>query len=97
MSGSSYIVKFGANFGPLPLCNSTASANSGMDRQSASKIRIAASLSLGPLLFVEFCTHCYEVERTSIAISSKLSSSSSTTDISLAQLALRAFTWWNDF
>jgi hypothetical protein len=88
MSGSSSIVKSGSKFGPLPLRKSTVLATSGMDDKSASTMRISASLSLGPLLFVEFCTHCYELDRTSITMSTK----ASTSDISLAQLALRAFT-----
>jgi hypothetical protein len=91
MSGSSSIVKVGATFCPLPLCNSVEDVVTGaMDEIST--MRIAASLSLGPLLFVEFCTHCYASEHTSIAIASKSSSTSSTTNISLAQLSLRAFT-----
>ena len=93
MSGSSSIVKAGARFGPL---GSEGSACGAMDEKSASTIRIAASLSLGPLLFVEFCTHCYELERTSIVVGSnkpKSSSHSSTTsELSLAQLSMRAFT-----
>ena len=88
MSGSSSIVKGGSKFGPLPLRKSTGLATSGMDEKSASKMRIAVSLSLGPLIFVEFCTHCYELDRTSITMSTKASNS----DISLAQLALRVFT-----
>lgn len=94
MSGSCSIVKVGANFGPLPLSNAAGSASGAMDEESASKMRIAASFSLGPLLFVEFCTHCYELDHTSIVIASKLpiSTASSMPDISLAQLSLRAFT-----
>ncbi len=89
MSGSSSIVKVGANVGPLSVGSAVSGA---MDEKSASTIRVAASLSLGPLLFAEFCAHCYELEQTSIAVASKSSSTSSTADISLAQLALRAFT-----
>jgi hypothetical protein len=88
MSGSSSIVKCGSKFGPLPLRKSNVLTTSGMDDKSASTMRIAASLSLGPLLFVEFCTHCYELDCTSITMSTK----APTSDISLAQLALRAFT-----
>ena len=88
MSGSSSIVKGGSKFGPLPLRKSTGLATSGMDEKSASTMRIAVSLSLGPLIFVEFCTHCYELDRTSITMSTKALNS----DISLAQLALRVFT-----
>ena len=74
MSGSSSIVKVGATFCPLPLCNSVGSAVTGGAMDEISTMRIAASLSLGPLLFVEFCTHCYELEQTSIAIASRSSS-----------------------
>jgi len=89
MSGSSSIVKVGTNVGPLSVGSAVSGA---MDEKSASTIRVAASLSLGPLLFAEFCAHCYELEQTSIAVASKSSSTASTADISLAQLALRSFT-----
>ncbi|KAL7521904.1 hypothetical protein ACHAWX_006627 [Stephanocyclus meneghinianus] len=46
---------------------------------------IASSLSLGPMLFAEFCSHCYQVERTSI------SPDVSTHELPLTQLSLRAF------
>jgi len=82
MSGSSHIVKAGARFGPLLLGGSTSVA---MDDKTASTMRIAASLSLGPLLFVEFCTHCYKLEQTSI-------SKMPTMELPLAQLSMRAFT-----
>jgi hypothetical protein len=47
---------------------------------------IASSLSLGPLVFAEFCSHCYHLERTSI------SPDLSAQELSLTQLSLRAFT-----
>ncbi len=77
MSGSSSIVKAGSTFAPFSLASGDA---------SRSKIHIAASLLLGPLLFVEFCTHCYDLVQTSIE------SSKSPSNMSLAQLSLRAFT-----
>ena len=52
---------------------------------------IAAYMSLGPLLFAEFCAHCYDCEQTSIA--PKNSSSFQASDLSLTQLALRAFSF----
>ena len=80
MSGSSSIVKAGASFAPFSLASG--------DALTRSKTRIAASLLLGPLLFAEFCSHCYDLEHTSI----ETSKSSSSSDLSMAQLALRAFT-----
>ena len=67
MSGSTSTVKVGATFCPLPLCNAVESVVTG-SMDEISTMRIAASLSLGPLLFMEFCTHCYELEHTSIVI-----------------------------
>lgn len=81
MSGSSSIVKAGTRFAPFVL-------SSGAET-STTKMRIAASLLLGPLLFVEFCSHCSDLDQTSIVISKSLSLLS---DLSLAQLSLRAFT-----
>jgi hypothetical protein len=75
MSGSSSLVKAGSTFAPISLASSGA-------------IHIASSLLLGPLLFVEFCTHCYDLDQTSI----ESSKSSSSSNLSLAQLSLRAFT-----
>ncbi|KAL3805574.1 hypothetical protein HJC23_005818 [Cyclotella cryptica] len=46
---------------------------------------IASSLSLGPMLFAEFCSHCYHIERTSI------SPDMSAQELPLTQLSLRAF------
>jgi hypothetical protein len=46
---------------------------------------IASSLSLGPLLFAEFCSHCYQLERTSL-------SNASNQVLPLSQLSLRGFT-----
>ena len=80
MSGSSSIVQAGSRFHPLEIC---AAANT--EEQSASTMRIAASLTLGPLLFVEFCAHSYELEQTSI-------SAAAAGELSLAQLSMRAFT-----
>ena len=86
MSGSSSIVKAGSRFSPL-------SPGSTMDEKTASTIRFSSALCLGPFLFVEFCSHCYKLEQTSITISSSKSSSpQSMNDLSLAQLSLRAFT-----
>jgi len=48
--------------------------------------RLATCFSMGPLLFSEFCAHCYQLDRTSAAPNHSLSS-----DPSLAQLSLRAF------
>ena len=87
MSGSSFIVKAGARFTPLSLGSSS---GSGEDEKTVNNNRVATSLSLGPLLFVEFCSHCYDLEQTSIVSSGK--SSSTTFDLSLAQLSMRAFT-----
>lgn len=87
MSGSSSIVKAGSSFGPLSLGGHT---SCGMDEKTQSTIRIAASLSLGPLLFAEFCAHCYHLDRTSVTCPRK--SSTGVTDLPLAQLSLRAFT-----
>eukprot|EP00970_Alexandrium_tamarense_P013984 scaffold3786_cov204-Alexandrium_tamarense.AAC.31 len=58
-----------------------------MDENTASTISISASLSIGPLLFAEFCVHCYELEQTSVVSSTP----SQPTEISLAQLSMRAF------
>lgn len=48
---------------------------------------IACSLKLGPLLFAEFCSHSYHLERTSIS-----PDTSSSQESSLSQLSIRAFT-----
>ncbi len=87
MSGSSSIVKASARFAPIPLGRSSASSE--MDEKTASTMRIVTSLSLGQFLFVEFCAHCYELERTSIVASKK---SSSPLNLPLTILSLRAFT-----
>ena len=46
---------------------------------------IASSLSLGQLMFAEFCLHCYQLERTSI------SPNRSSQQLPLTQLSMRAF------
>ena len=84
MSGSSSIVRAGARFGPLEVCNAAA-----MDEKTASNMRIAASLTLGPLLLVKFSAHSYELEQTSIIAVSPQASNS---ELSLAQSSMRAFT-----
>ena len=82
MSGSSFIVRAGSRFCPLEI-----SAAGAVEEKAASTMRIAASLTLGPLLFVEFCAHSYELEQTSVFVGSGNSG-----ELSLAQLSMRAFT-----
>jgi len=90
LSGSSSIVRAGARFGALGVC-----AVSKLQK-TASTMRIVASMSLGPLLFVEFCAHSNVLVDTSIGASLKMTSTSSqsinSNDIALAQLSMRAFT-----
>jgi len=91
-TGSSSLVKAGFRFTPLSL--GSGESGGGFDEKTESTIRITTSLPLGQLLLVEFCSHCYQLEQTSIVSSSnsKKSSSSSLTELSLAQLSMRAFT-----
>ena len=83
LSGTSSVVKAGSSFCTI--------GGNVMYGTSASVNPIPASLSLGPLLFAEFCSHCYNIEQTSLA--SKDSSCAQAVEISLAQLSLRAFTF----
>ena len=48
---------------------------------------IACSLKLGPLLFAEFCSHCYHLERSSISPDTSIKEG-----LSLSHLSIRAFT-----
>ena len=76
-SGSSLIVTPGVQFCSLD--------ESELDEKLVT-FRLATCFSMGPLLFSEFCAHCYQLDRTSAAPNHSLSS-----DPSLAQLSLRSF------
>jgi len=90
-TGSSSLVKAGFRF--TPLCLGSGESGGGFDEKTESTIRITTSLPLGQLLLVEFCSHCYQLEQTSIVSSTNSKKSSSTlTELSLAQLSMRAFT-----
>ena len=78
-SGSSLIVTPGIQFCSLD--------EPELDEKLVS-FRLATCFSMGPLLLSEFCAYCYQLDKTSAAPNHTLSS-----DPSLAQLSLRAFSF----
>eukprot|EP00956_Cyclotella_meneghiniana_P020185 scaffold35328_cov62-Cyclotella_meneghiniana.AAC.4 len=78
-SGASVVINAGSVF-------TTIGNNTSSTTQRRSQM-LACSLKLGPLLFAEFCSHCYHLDRTSIS-----PESSSKEGLSLSQLSIRAFT-----
>ncbi|KAL7455815.1 hypothetical protein ACHAWC_007336 [Mediolabrus comicus] len=76
-SGSSMVVTPGVRFSSLD--------EPGLDEKLV-QVRLASCFLFGPLLFSDFCSQCYHFDRTSAS-----PNHSSKSDLSLAQLSLRAF------